>query len=191
MVCHGELVRLRPSIAHLTEFYLWLSLGGVIGGIFNALIAPLVFTQLVEFWITLVLAGLLIPAGISQDMDLASWKLDIVHLTLFCLILLGGMWAWQTLQEKAIGQTYKVDIAVVAALFVYGFRKRPGRFGIALGVFLAGGLIFGPFLHEGLELEKLLWYSQGDTKRTFYVLLNGTTITVCNPLFLPAAVSRR
>ncbi len=177
MVCHGELVRLRPSIAHLTEFYLWLSLGGVIGGIFNALIAPLVFTQLVEFWITLVLAGLLIPAGISQDMDLASWKPDIVHLTLFCLILLGGMWAWQTLQEKAIGQTYKVDIAVVAALFVYGFRKRPGRFGIALGVFLAGGLIFGPFLHEGLHSSRNFFGILKVTQNAhFHVLLNGTTI---------------
>ncbi len=43
MVCHGELARLRPRPEHLTEFYLWVSVGGVLGGTFNALIAPLVF----------------------------------------------------------------------------------------------------------------------------------------------------
>src|SRR2546422_345949 len=41
MVCHGELARDRPPPAHLTEFYLWLSVGGVLGGGFNALAAPL------------------------------------------------------------------------------------------------------------------------------------------------------
>ena len=174
MVCHGELVRLRPSTAHLTEFYLWLSLGGVIGGIFNALIAPLVFTHLVEFWITLVLAGLLTPTGISRDMDQPSWKPDIVRLTLFCLILLGGMWAWQTLQEKAIGQTYRTDIAVVAALFVYAFHKRPGRFGIALGVLLAGGLIFGPLLAERLHHSRNFFGILKVTQNAgFHVLFNG------------------
>jgi hypothetical protein len=43
MVCHGELARDRPGTKHLTEFYLWMSVGGVVGGIFNGLIAPIVF----------------------------------------------------------------------------------------------------------------------------------------------------
>src|SRR5262249_22607264 len=38
MVCHGELARDRPSPRHLTEFYLWMSVGGVLGGIFTALV---------------------------------------------------------------------------------------------------------------------------------------------------------
>ena len=176
MVCHGELVRLRPSTAHLTEFYLWLSLGGVIGGIFNALIAPLVFTRLVEFWITLVLAGLLTPTGASRGMDLPSWKPDIVRLALFCLILFGGIWALQSLQAKAIGQTYRADIAIVAALLVYAFHKRPGRFGIALGVFLAAGVIFAPFL-AGLNLSRNFFGILKVTQNAgFRALINGTTI---------------
>ncbi len=177
MVCHGELVRLRPSTAHLTEFYLWLSLGGVIGGIFNALIAPLVFTQLVEFWITLVLAGLLTPTGASRDMDLPSWKPDIVRLALFCLILFGGIWAWQSLQTKAIGQTYRADIAIVAALFVYAFHKRPGRFGIALGVFLAAGVIFAPLLAERLHQSRNFFGILKVTQNAgFRTLTNGEII---------------
>jgi spermidine synthase len=43
IVCHGELARDRPTPRHLTEFYLWLSVGGALGGFFNALVAPLLF----------------------------------------------------------------------------------------------------------------------------------------------------
>jgi hypothetical protein len=43
MVCHGELAKDRPSTKHLTEFYLLMSVGGMLGGMFNALLAPIVF----------------------------------------------------------------------------------------------------------------------------------------------------
>ncbi len=43
LVCHGALAHDRPAASRLTEFYLWLSLGGVLGGLFNALLAPLIF----------------------------------------------------------------------------------------------------------------------------------------------------
>ncbi|HOY65292.1 MAG TPA: fused MFS/spermidine synthase [Candidatus Ozemobacteraceae bacterium] len=63
MVMHGELARGRPEPVYLTEYYLWMSLGGVIGGMFNALLAPLVFTGVTEYAVTLVLACLLLPSG--------------------------------------------------------------------------------------------------------------------------------
>src|SRR5207249_4194218 len=43
MMCHGELAKDRPGTKHLTEFYLWMSVGGMVGGMFNALISPVVF----------------------------------------------------------------------------------------------------------------------------------------------------
>ena len=46
MVCHGELVRARPRAADLTGFYLWIATGGVLGGIFSVLVAPLIFQML-------------------------------------------------------------------------------------------------------------------------------------------------
>ena len=49
MVCHGELSRTRPSSQHLTDFYLCLGVGGVLGGILNALVARLIFRGLYEF----------------------------------------------------------------------------------------------------------------------------------------------
>src|SRR5258708_5666191 len=61
MVCHGELARDRPATRHLTSFYLSMSVGGVLGGLFNALIAPVIFNGIVEYPLALVLACLLMP----------------------------------------------------------------------------------------------------------------------------------
>src|ERR1019366_7060941 len=43
LMCHGELAKDRPTSKHLTEFYFWMSFGGVLGGLFNALFSPIVF----------------------------------------------------------------------------------------------------------------------------------------------------
>jgi hypothetical protein len=55
MVCHGELAKDRPSTEHLTGFYLWLSLGGALGGVFNAIIAPLAFRSVIEYPLVIAL----------------------------------------------------------------------------------------------------------------------------------------
>jgi hypothetical protein len=49
MVCHGELYRLRPAPRHLSAFYLWVSVGGVLGGLFVSLVAPRVFATFAEY----------------------------------------------------------------------------------------------------------------------------------------------
>jgi hypothetical protein len=59
--CHGELARDRPTTRHLTEYYLLMSFGGMLGGIFNGIFAPLVFTGVWEFPIAIVIAALVRP----------------------------------------------------------------------------------------------------------------------------------
>lgn len=61
MACHGEVARTRPASRHLTEFYLWLSVGGMAGGVFNSLIAPAAFNAVFEYPLVLILAALLLP----------------------------------------------------------------------------------------------------------------------------------
>ncbi|TBW39469.1 hypothetical protein EYW49_06245 [Siculibacillus lacustris] len=56
MVAHGELAADRPKPDNLTAFYLWMSLGGVLGGIFAGLLAPAIFTTIAEYPILLVAA---------------------------------------------------------------------------------------------------------------------------------------
>src|SRR3990167_5088440 len=61
MVCHGELAKDRPPAHYLTKFYLWIAVGGLLGGIFNALIAPLIFNDIWEYAIVLALICFLRP----------------------------------------------------------------------------------------------------------------------------------
>ncbi len=62
MLCHQRLADSRPHPSRLTEFYLLLALGGVLGGAFNAVVAPVVFDSVLEYPIAVVLACLLRPA---------------------------------------------------------------------------------------------------------------------------------
>jgi spermidine synthase len=63
LVCHHALAQRRPAPARLTDFYLSMSLGGVIGGAFNAFVAPVIFNAVWEYPIMLGLACLARPWG--------------------------------------------------------------------------------------------------------------------------------
>ena len=67
MVCHGELVNLRPSPRHLTAFYLAIAAGGSIGGIAVALIAPMVLDRLWEFQFFSLVPLLLLIVAAARD----------------------------------------------------------------------------------------------------------------------------
>ena len=56
MACHGELARTRPAASHLTGFYVALSFGGMVGGLFAGLVAPYTFSWIAEYPILLALA---------------------------------------------------------------------------------------------------------------------------------------
>jgi hypothetical protein len=59
MVCHGELVKLKPHPRHLTSFYLMISLGGALGGLFVGLVAPYLFNGDYELPLILALCTIL------------------------------------------------------------------------------------------------------------------------------------
>ena len=63
LACHGELARDRPAPERLTEFYLLISVGGVLGGLVNALIAPVVFRSLLEYPLAMILACVLVASA--------------------------------------------------------------------------------------------------------------------------------
>jgi hypothetical protein len=62
LVCHAQLAEDRPAAARLAEFYLCLAFGGVLGGLFNAVVAPLVFNTVAEYPLVILLASYLRPA---------------------------------------------------------------------------------------------------------------------------------
>ncbi|MHB0958945.1 MAG: spermidine synthase [Pirellulaceae bacterium] len=78
MLCHGELVRLRPGSRHLTLFYLMIAAGGALGGLFVALVCPRIFTSFVESDIcliggTMLAAFILLQAWWCRERRWASW----------------------------------------------------------------------------------------------------------------------
>ncbi|MBY0230943.1 MAG: hypothetical protein K2W96_16780 [Gemmataceae bacterium] len=92
MVCHGEMARDRPAPQHLTEFFLLMSVGGVLGGLFNALVAPMVFNSVIEYQMMMMVACLLVPAlGASRD-SLWARRADLALGTVF--IGVGGLLLW-------------------------------------------------------------------------------------------------
>jgi len=67
MFCHGELARLKPDPAHLTRFYLLISLGGAIGAVFVALVAPRIYSGYYELHVALGACGVLVLAVHARD----------------------------------------------------------------------------------------------------------------------------
>jgi len=78
MACHGELARTRPAPQYLTTFYVSLSFGGMIGGLFSGLVAPYAFSWVAEYPILAVLAVLCRPLGQEswRPFERLLWPLD-------------------------------------------------------------------------------------------------------------------
>ena len=147
MVCHGELSRDRPSAHRLTEFYLWVSTGGVLGGVFNAIIAPLVFRSLVEFPLALILAAALRPPLEHMKDTPRTRRLDFLLPVALGVCVAGLILALQAEGLKP-GTTLNILIFGYAMVWCLSFGKRPLRF--ALGVtalILASSIYTGPFGH--------------------------------------------
>ena len=85
LVCHQALSARRPEPARLTDFYLAMSLGGVIGGAFNAFAAPLLFNAVWEYPIVLALACLARPWNLGR---FDHWQTGLMVSAAFCIGLL-------------------------------------------------------------------------------------------------------
>ncbi|MDP1736144.1 MAG: fused MFS/spermidine synthase [Caulobacter sp.] len=105
LVCHQALVARRPDPEHLTVFYLCMSLGGVVGGSFNAFLAPLIFSNVFEYPIVLALACLARPWGRGRP---TYWQSSVLGAG-----LLGAGLAW-----VAVIQMGQQDLTTKAALAV-------------------------------------------------------------------------
>lgn len=73
MVCHGELARLKPRHGWLTEFYLALALGGALGGVLVAVVAPLVFSSFLEWKIGLAGSYLVAMVALASQAATHGW----------------------------------------------------------------------------------------------------------------------
>ena len=134
LMCHGELVRRRPGVEALTEFYLCLSAGGVIGGALTALGAPLLFDSVFEYPLSLALAAAVLP-GPSRWIK----RGDIILALIILVVLIGG-------QAGATGLGWPLSsfvvycICVAFVLVVFALRDRPFGFALCIGAIFVGSL---------------------------------------------------
>ncbi len=131
LMCHGELVQRRPGVEALTEFYLFLSLGGVIGGAFIALCAPVLFNTVLEYSLSLMLAAALLPSAAPR-----ANRGDVILALLILAVLVGGKMVVGGLDWQP--HTFVVPgICMVFALIVFARQTRPFGFALCVGVLLA------------------------------------------------------
>jgi hypothetical protein len=102
LALHGRLARERPGVRHLTEYFLWISLGGVLGGVFNGVVAPLAFSSTWEYPLTLVLAALLAPPWRELAHLRLARRLDFA-VPVPLALLAAGLFAYKAVSPPAGG----------------------------------------------------------------------------------------
>jgi spermidine synthase len=175
--CHFELARDRPTSVHLTEYYFWIALGGMLGGVFNALTAPLVFRGVTEYPLAMVLACLLRPRVAREEETAIQWPDIGLCVALAALIIASGM-ATRAL-GIAPGRGRTLLVFLVPALLCYRFVQRPVQFALGLaGILLASFFVHGA--HGELLRAQRNFFGvlrvTLDSEGRFHQLVHGNTI---------------
>jgi hypothetical protein len=172
MVCNGELMKSRPGPDYLTEYYLWLSVGGVAGGLFNALVAPSLFNSLIEYPLVIVVASMLRPYMAPRvDRQSSRW-LDFI-LPLALALTLGVITS--ALSNYPASRLFIV--VCLAGAICFCFLKRPIRFGLGIGaIILAGTMVTGD--KEQVIFKERNFFGILRVKQTqkYRFLTHGTTL---------------
>lgn len=178
VVCHGRLAEDRPPGSQLTEFYLWVALGGALGGLFNAVVAPLIFNSIVEYPLAIVAACLLRPPrSVSSSSNGRSRKLDLllpvgVGALTVALVALGV--------SAGLGSVAaRVGTFAFALLACAVLAARPVRFGLAIGAVLLAGAVPVGDQKDTLYADRTFFgvlRVERDEETRLHRLVNGTTL---------------
>jgi len=137
LVCHTELANRRPGVESLTPFYLCMSAGGAIGGMFNALVAPALFSSTYEYYLGIVAAcGLRALIGPRAGRVVAG---DVVYPAMLAALLIAAILIMG--DPAAIGFGLRSVLLMGCALLLYGFSDRPLRFTLGVATLLGSALV--------------------------------------------------
>jgi hypothetical protein len=178
LLCHQRLAEDRPSVQHLPEFYVWIAVGGLLGGLFNALLAPVMFNALTEYPLTIVLTCLVLPL----NSDVFSDTREQGRAALFALGIGVAVavlsWFASGLQ---IGMMERVALVfAVPLIFInHVMTANPLRLAFTLGAVLLGSIFFTPDIAKTLVAERNYFGALTvtlDRNRNARSLYLGTTI---------------
>jgi hypothetical protein len=128
MVCHGELAKRRPHTRYLTRFYLLMSFGGMLGGLFNTFVAPFVFNAVYEYPLMIVAALFLRPGFFA-----GRWYLQPIFPI---LILLLGLTVYLSAEQLFDYLDIIGGALILLAGLSYSFHDRPLGLGLLTAVIL-------------------------------------------------------
>jgi hypothetical protein len=151
LTCHSLLAADRPPKAHLTEFYLWLAAGGALGGIFTAIIAPLIFRTVVEYPLVLIAAAFFLRDPNEGRSSSRLWDLWLPG-------LLGGALAvFISLEARYAPDAYALKILLafaVAALVAGVIFKRPWGFAVSVAALMLCSVLYSSMVEDRLYVER-------------------------------------
>ena len=177
VICHRELYLLRPAPERLPEFYLWMSVGGVLGGVFSALIAPRLFVSIFEFPLLTLLALLCRPGVLSgRDEPVSWWRLaGIVGAGLALMAAFKLAVHWSLLSTDRL---YLFALIGLLCIGLLSIRKWPEhRAALVFTMIAAAALRPGDLTTIDVErsffgTHRVILSDDGDTR----ILLHGTTV---------------
>ncbi len=120
LMCHARLAADRPDVSRLTEFYIWMSVGGVAGGIFNALISPLIFNQVYEYILVLMLAGIAHPRFDFSKTGMLKPILTVIGGAS------GAVLIYSFLATLSLGANISLILGLSVFLLALGFARHAG-----------------------------------------------------------------
>jgi hypothetical protein len=178
MACHGELARTRPAAKYLTGFYVALSFGGMVGGLFAGLIAPFAFSWVAEYPILLALAALCRPASGERWPAWSRWYWPLLAALAIALIVP----AWFQGQIPSWLEDHRVWVAgsvgVLAGLAALGLNA--SRWKIFATAVVALALIRVYPADDGRVVTARSFFGVHKIVITphgqYHVLMHGTTI---------------
>jgi hypothetical protein len=179
MACHGELARRRPAAKHLTEFYLLMSVGGVLGGMFNAVVAPMAFNTLAEYPLILAVACLALPNAKNAEHRGKARAMDCLWPVILSIVADGLNSLLSGVGVDGDAVSVKLLFGLPLAMCCFLFLGRPLRFALGvtvmyLSVGALGGNRNGAQLYEGRNfygVKRVVESADGQLR----MLVHGTT----------------
>ena len=176
LVCHQRLAQSRPHVSKLPEYYLWIAVGGVLGGAFNALLAPLIFPTPIEYPIAIVLACLMRPVT-DQERNTENKVRIIFPICIFLITFsLSLIVPWFGLSLK-----YEDGVVLLVPLllcFVLTVR-RPILFGLGIAALMLAGMLHLDAHNETLATERNffgVWRVTTTSSQDIRRLYHGSTV---------------
>jgi hypothetical protein len=176
MLCHGTLAEDRPVPAHLTDFYLSLAVGGALGGMFNSLLAPVLFDSILEYPLALACGVLLLATRPRRPQPPATGRTWIKPVVVAALTLVALAWP-----DTGVSALLIVGaLLLVAVVLCLSVSRSPKRFGFCVALMLGLSVIVGGRGFMDADYASRTFFGTYrvvfDRSNRSYTMFHGTTI---------------